>query len=172
MGRNSGWCEMLRFSKKADYALIALMDLASHSAGVSSSAREIALRYDVPVELMAKVLQRLVKIGLVASQHGTRGGYYLAKPAERISVADVIEAIDGPVLVTACSDEDETCDQYNKCNIRDPLWRLKDRIVQSLASFTVEELASETGRQPELVAIPIKSRSGDNLGPSTTTFRH
>ena len=76
------------------------------------------------------------------------------------------------MLVTACSDEDETCDQYNKCNIRDPLWRLKDRIVQSLASFTVEELASETGRQPELVAIPIKSRSGDNLGPSTTTFRH
>ena len=76
------------------------------------------------------------------------------------------------MLVTACSDEDETCDQYNKCNIRDPLWRLKDRIVQSLASFTVEELASESGRQSELVAIPIKSRSGDNLDSSTTTFRH
>ena len=134
---------MLRFSKKADYALIALKDLASCPEGSSSSAREIASRYDIPVELMAKVLQRLAKMGVVASHQGTRGGYHLARAATEISVADVIQAIDGPVLVTACSDEDETCDQYAKCNVRDPLWRLKDRIVQALVSFTVNELVTE-----------------------------
>ena len=97
---------------------------------------------------MAKVLQRLAKMGVIASHHGTRGGYYLARSAHQISVADIIQAIDGPFLVTACSDDDETCDQYAKCNVRDPLWRLKDLILQSLSSFTVDELVSEEPKSP------------------------
>ena len=143
---------MLRLSKKADYPLIALKDLASSSSG-TSSAREIAARYDIPVELLAKVLQRLARKGLLKSHQGTRGGYRLSRPAARISVADVIEAIEGPVLVTACSDVDETCDQYSKCNVRDPLWRLKDRIVQSLSSFTLRELAADD--DPPSFAVTI-----------------
>ena len=134
---------MLRFSKKADYALIALKDLASRPDGASSNAREIANRYDSAPGVMAKVLQRLAKMGVIASHHGTRGGYYLARSAHQISDDDIIQAIDGPFLVTACSDEDETCDQYAKCNVRDPLWRLNDLILQSLSSFTVDELVSE-----------------------------
>ena len=125
---------MLRLSKKADYALIALKDLACRPEGASSSAREIAERYAVPVELMSKVLQRLARRGIIASHQGTRGGYHLARAARLISVADVIQAIDGPVLVTACSEEDESCEQYETCNVRDPLWRLKDRIVHVLAA--------------------------------------
>ena len=152
---------MLRFSKKADYALIALKDLAARPPGSSANAREIAGRYDIPVELMAKVLQRLVRMGIVASHQGTRGGYQLAREANRISVADVIQAIDGPVLVTACSDEDESCEQYAKCNVRDPLWRLKDRIVQSLAAFTVNELVSdETSGPLPLTVVRRPAESG------------
>ncbi len=135
---------MLRLSKKTDYALIALKDLASSAPHASSSARGIAERYDIPVELMAKVLQRLSKRGLLVSHQGTRGGYQLSRPATKISVADVIQAIDGPILVTACSDEDETCVQYAKCNVRDPLWQLKNRIVSSLESFTLQELADDS----------------------------
>ena len=134
---------MLRLSKKTDYALIALKDLASKPQGTSSSAREIAGRFDIPLELMAKVLQRLSKKGILVSHQGTRGGYQLSRAADRISVADVIMAIDGPVMVVACSDEDESCDQYSKCNIRDPLWQLKNRIVSSLESFTLMELAND-----------------------------
>ena len=91
---------MLRLSKKAEYALMALKDLALRPAAEAASAREIAERYGIPVELMAKVLQRLVRQDLLASHHGTRGGYHLARSPERISVADIIEAIDGPVMVT------------------------------------------------------------------------
>ena len=156
---------MLRFSKKADYALIALKDLASRPAR-SSSAREIAGRYDIPVELMAKVLQRLTRMGMVASHQGTRGGYHLARDAARISVAEVIQAIDGPVLVTACSDEDESCDQYAKCNVRDPLWRLKDRIVQSLAAFTVDELASDDAPAPLPLTISRRPAEPEFPTPS------
>src|SRR6187549_764818 len=97
---------MLRLSKKADYALIALKHLARHGgAGGSTSAREIAEEYGIPLELMAKVLQRLVRSGLLVSTQGTRGGYTLGRVPSSISVADVIQAIDGPLTVTACSTE-------------------------------------------------------------------
>lgn len=161
---------MLRFSKKADYALIAVKDLASRPEGTSSSAREIAERYDIPTELMAKVLQRLAKINVVASHHGTQGGYRLVRAAGQISIADIIQAIDGPVLVTACSDEDETCEQYAKCNVRDPLWRLKDRIVQALASFSVDELVADSdGIKGRPVPLTVTRRPVESIVPTQAT---
>ena len=74
---------MLRLSKKADYALMAMKHLATRTDLASASAREIAEEYDIPVELMAKVLQRLARRGLLTSHQGTRGGYRLARGAER-----------------------------------------------------------------------------------------
>jgi Rrf2 family protein len=142
---------MLRFSKKADYALIAMKHLALRGDGGtpgSSSAREIAGRYDIPIELLAKVLQRLVSRGLLASQQGTRGGYQLARMPAHISVADVIQAIDGPVTVTACSSEEGNCDQFEKCNVRDPLWRVRERILSALGECTIAELAAEPQAPP------------------------
>jgi Rrf2 family protein len=109
----------------------------------SSSAREIAEQFDIPIELMAKVLQRLVQRGLLSSHQGTRGGYQLARPPSTISVADVIQAIDGPLTVTACSSQTQDCEQFAKCNVRDPLWKLKERILSTLADCTVAELASD-----------------------------
>ena len=134
---------MLRLSKKADYALIAMKHLAQKSGAQSASAREIAEQYAVPIELMAKVLQRLVRTGLLASTQGTRGGYTLGRPAPSITVADVIQAIDGPLTVTACSTEKNTCEQYSKCNIRDPLWQIRERIVAALATVTLSEMAAD-----------------------------
>ena len=103
---------MLRLSKKADYALMAMKHLALQADRGSASAREIAQHYDIPVELLAKVLQRLVRRGLLASHQGTRGGYLLSRPAGAISVSEVIQAIDGPLTITACSSDDHGCDQY------------------------------------------------------------
>src|SRR5215207_11005099 len=107
---------MLRLSKKADYALMAMKHLATRPDAASASAREIAEQYDIPIELMAKVLQRLARRGLVTSLQGTRGGYRLARETARISVADIIKAIEGPLKVTACSTEAENCGQYAKCS--------------------------------------------------------
>lgn len=136
---------MLRLSKKADYALIAMKHLALRGDMGSSSAREIAGAYDIPIELLAKVLQRLVRRGLLASQQGTRGGYQLARVPAQISVADVIQAIDGPVAVTACSSSDDgSCEQFAKCNVRDPLWRVRERILAALGECTIAELAADT----------------------------
>ena len=142
---------MLRLSKKADYALMAMKHLAQKRDVSSTSAREIAEQYDIPIELMAKVLQRLVRIGLLASTQGTRGGYALGRPATAITVADVIEAIDGPFTVTACSTEKHDCEQYNKCSIRDPLWSIRERIVQALGTVTIAEIATEPSPSPVTV---------------------
>ena len=139
---------MLRLSKKADYALIAMKHLALRGDRASSSAREIAELYDIPIELMAKVLQRLVRRGLLASHQGTRGGYQLARVPVMISVADVIEAIDGPVTVTACSSDEGMCEQYSKCTVRDPLWRVRERILSALGECTIAELAADAPGPP------------------------
>ena len=76
---------MFRLSKKSDYGLIALKHLAQHNEE-SISAREIAAQYHIPAELLAKVLQRLVRKGLLVSQQGINGGYVLAKDPTTISI--------------------------------------------------------------------------------------
>ena len=144
---------MLRLSKKADYALMAMKHLAQNGGGShSTSAREIAEQYDIPIELMAKVLQRLVRAGLLVSTQGTRGGYTLGRAPRSISVADVIQAIDGPVTVTACSNEKNDCEQYSKCSIRDPLWQIRERIIAALGTVTLSEIA-EGGAATSPVAV-------------------
>ncbi len=156
---------MLRLSKKADYALIAMKHLAQ-SAGqaevrlreggagtTSTSAREIAEQYDIPIELLAKVLQRLVRTGLLVSTQGTRGGYMLSRPPKSISVVDVIQAIDGPFTVTACSTEKHDCEQYSKCSVRNPLWQIRERIVAALGTVTLLEMASDQDVATAPVAV-------------------
>jgi Rrf2 family protein len=147
---------MLRLSKKADYALMAMKHLAiKPDSSASTSAREIAEAYDIPVELMAKVLQRLARRGLLTSHQGTRGGYTLSRPKRSISVADIIQAIDGPLTVTACSTEDEQCEQFEKCNVRDPLWRIKDRILSALATCSLEEISGEAPPDPDVIRVTL-----------------
>ena len=152
---------MLRLSKKTDYALMAMKHLAVQGASGgpgAASAREIAEHYDIPIELLAKILQRLARRGLLTSHQGTRGGYSLARPASVISIADVIQAVDGPLTVTACSVHDQACGQYSKCNVRDPLWRIKDRILTSLAACSLDEIASDVPSS-ELQPITLSRRA-------------
>ena len=155
---------MLRLSKKTDYALMAMKHLALLGDRGSSSAREIAEQYDIPVELMAKVLQRLARRKLLQSHQGTRGGYELARPSQTISVADVIQAVDGPLTVTACSAIDHACGQYSKCNVRDPLWRIKDRILAALGMCSIYEMATDT--VPDIV--PVSMRRPRDTAATTT----
>ena len=134
---------MLRLSKKTDYAFDGDEALASDPRRQAASAREIAETYDIPVELMAKVLTRLVQSGLLTSHQGVHGGYVLAQPPAATSVAAVLEAIDGPMTMTACTQGDDRCDQFSKCNVRDPLHRVRDRIAAILAECSIAEVAAD-----------------------------
>ncbi|HMC78349.1 MAG TPA: Rrf2 family transcriptional regulator, partial [Vicinamibacterales bacterium] len=116
-------------------------------------------QYDIPLELMAKVLQRLARRGLLASRQGTRGGYTLSKSSSSISIADITQAIGGPLTVTACSTDDEQCEQFTKCNVRDPLWRIKDRIIVALETVSLAEIASEVPLPPDVAHVAVRGRT-------------
>jgi len=131
---------MFRLSKRADYGLIALKHLAIYQEH-TYSAPEIARAYNIPSELMAKVLQKLVRKGLLLSHAGPNGGYALARDADTISVIDVIEALEGPVLLTPCEAADD-CEQLQLCSIRDPLKDIKRKVVNVLVDTTIHELAA------------------------------
>ena len=131
---------MFRLSKRADYGLIALKHLALHDEH-SYSAPQIARTYNIPAELMAKVLQKLVRKGLLESHAGPNGGYALARGADLITVIDVIEALEGPVLLTPCEAADD-CEQLQLCSIRDPLRSIKAKVVGVLVDTTIHELAA------------------------------
>ena len=146
---------MLRLSKKTDYALMAMRHLASDPRRLAASARDIAETYDIPVELTAKVLTRFVRSGLLTSHQGVHGGYELAQPPAATSVAAVLEAIDGPLTMTACTHGDHECDQFSKCNVGDPLRCIRDRIAAILAECSIAEIAADPGPSaPPVTVMP------------------
>ena len=154
---------MLRLSKKADYALIAVSYMALPGQRAVTSAREIAEHHDLPLELLAKVLQQLVRKGIVRSVQGINGGYCLSRSPVETSVADIVEAIDGPLTLTACADEHEACGQYSKCNIRDPLHRIRERIASSLAECSVADLAADRNTSaPAAAPVRLWTTRGDS----------
>ena len=140
----------MRLGKKSDYGLIALRHLAARKGSGACSAREISRTYGIPTELLAKILQKLARSGLLVSQHGTNGGYALAKDPSQITAFEVIRAIEGPLFITSCVTERRECGQISKCTVREPLRHLNDRIVKALSGVTISNLSSD---HPELVQI-------------------
>ena len=151
---------MLKLTKKADYALMAMKHLAEHPSAASRSAKDVADAYGIPPEALAKILQRLAKAGLLISQHGTNGGYTLARAAHTISAFEVIRAIDGPLFITSCVTVRGECGQSDRCNIREPLRKVNESIEAVLKRIKIshmreeeEPAASEAVKAAELVSI-------------------
>jgi Rrf2 family protein len=149
---------MLRLTKKADYGLMALKYLAEHPAEDSLSARDIAVAYHIPPQLLAKILQRLAKVGILRSHAGMSGGYSLLKPPREISAFEVIRAIDGPLFITSCGATQSSCDLTDSCTIKEPLARVNDSISDLLRNITIADLAEtpgapRSGPGQELVSI-------------------
>jgi Rrf2 family protein len=147
---------VFKLSKKADYGLIAVKHLAMHRSEHACSANEISEEYGISSTLMAKVLQRLARHGLVAAKHGSTGGYQLAKEPAEISALDVISAIDGPVLITSCVTSHGNCETTDRCSVREPLRRVNDSILHVLSTVTIAQM-SEEQHEPSLVALSAAS---------------
>jgi Rrf2 family protein len=151
---------MLKLTKKADYALMAMKHLAESASEGSRSAKDVADAYGIPPEALAKILQKLAKAGLLHSQYGTNGGYTLARAAHTISAFEVIQAIDGPLFITSCVTIRGECDQTDRCNIREPLRKVNESIEAVLKRIKIshmreesEEPATGTTKAAELVTI-------------------
>jgi Rrf2 family protein len=132
---------LLKLTKKADYGLIALKYLAEHPERPALSAKDVADAYGIPAQLLAKILQRLTKTGLLRSHAGMNGGYALARDARQISAYEVILAIDGPFFITSCTKGKKGCELTPSCTIKEPLARVNDTIAGVLKSISIQDLA-------------------------------
>lgn len=139
---------MLKLTKKADYGLIAVKHLADRGRHQAASAKDIAEAYKLPQEALAKILQKLAKAGLLISQHGTNGGYVLARDARTITALEVIRTVDGPLFITSCMEHDSGCEQTANCNVREPLRRVNESIRNVLGQLTIADMR-EREEKPE-----------------------
>jgi len=140
---------MLKLTKKADYGLMAMKHLAEYVERGACSAKDVAEAYGIPQEALAKILQRLAKVGLVQSHHGMNGGYILARDPRTISAFEVIKAIDGPLFITSCVTVRGECGQSDRCTIREPLRKVNESIEQVLKNIRISQMKEE----PEMIEI-------------------
>ena len=141
---------MLRFTKRADYGLMAIHYIAVHDDVGAVSAKRIAEEFGIPPELLAKILQRLAKRRLIVSQNGPKGGYVLSRHPSNITVGEVIRALEGPISIVSCLDHGG-CPQEPRCNLRRPVQKLQTAITQMLDTMSLAELTNED--VPDLLSI-------------------
>ncbi len=122
---------------------MAMKHLAENAAAGACSAKDIADSYGIPQEALAKILQRLAKVGLVRSQHGVNGGYMLTADPKTISAFEVIKAIDGPLFITSCITVRGECGQSERCTIREPLRKVNESIEQVLKNIKISQMQEE-----------------------------
>ena len=109
-----------------------------------ANTRNIAETYNIPRELLAKILQTLAKVGIIDSQNGPKGGYTLLKEPSEITLGEVIRAIEGPIQIVRCIEGETTCSQTEQCTIQSPLRKIERQIVAFLDKITIDQLANET----------------------------
>ena len=138
---------MIRFSKMADYGVLLLGHFVRHE-GVQASASELAETFHMPRTLVANLLKSFREAGLLESRRGLKGGYLLARPADEISLLDVLGVIDGPVRLTDCALleadlETEACDYEDVCPSKSPMQVVNQHILDYLAGITLAQLLDE-----------------------------
>lgn len=136
---------MLKLGKLADYATALMTALATHADRVQTTPELAALAH-ITVPTAAKLLKALTRGGLVESQRGAHGGYRLSRNSERITVADIIKAVEGPIGVTECSTHGGNCSIESSCSTR-ANWRLINRAIQqALEAVTLAQMAAPLRR--------------------------
>ncbi len=140
---------MLRFTKQVDYGFMAMQYIAEHGGDEAVGVKQIADEFGIPAELLAKVLQRLAKGGLMAGQSGPRGGYRLTRPPSAVTVGQVIRVLEGPLAIVSCMTEHAQCAQTPCCTLRKPAWKLQAAITDLLDKMTLAELGADV---PEMLA--------------------
>jgi Rrf2 family transcriptional regulator, cysteine metabolism repressor len=140
---------MLRFTKRADYGLMAVHYIAVHQELGTVSAKRIAEEFSIPAELLAKILQRLAKKRLIVSQNGPKGGYALAHAPTEITVGQVVRALEGPINIVSCLESPSDCPQVARCNLRRPALKIQAAISQILDTMTLAELTAPDTYQKE-----------------------
>jgi Rrf2 family protein len=133
---------MLQLSKKVEYGLIALRHMAMKPMGQVFTAKELATEYGIPYELLAKVLQKLARGGIIRSTQGVKGGYSLAQKPQDLSVSKIIRIIEEerPMVAECYIDGPASCYLFGNCTIRKPLGKIQRNLNVLFDKMTVQEI--------------------------------
>lgn len=132
----------MRLSNLADYAVVTMSAAARHCGGARTSASELAVETGLPVPTVQKLVSKLSAAGLIRAVRGAGGGLQLARPAAAITLADIVEAVEGPIALTTCV-ETEDCAAHHDCRVR-PHWPIVNAALRgALADIPLTRLARE-----------------------------
>ena len=142
----------MRLSNLADYAVITMSAAASHCGGERTSASALAVETGLPKPTVQKLVSKLTAAGLLRSLRGANGGLQLARPAAAITVADIVEAVEGPIALTACIENAGECDHEVRCTMK-PHWPLINTALRgALADINLTQLRAAPAPRIEVPA--------------------
>jgi len=145
---------MLKLGRMTDYGTVLMTALANEPARLHS-AHELAERTRIAAPTVSKLLKQLSRGGVVESIRGAQGGYRLARPANRITVADIVTVLEGPFGLTACSVHKGDCNIESHCGVRGN-WRLINHAIRSaLEAVTLAQMTAPLGRHPRAGGDPV-----------------
>jgi FeS assembly SUF system regulator len=148
---------MFRVSRLTDYATVVMTCIAAHPRDVLSTA-EIAEEAHLELPTVSKLLKSLGHAGLVDSFRGVNGGYRLARPAQQISLADIVEAIEGPLGMTECTLSEGQCERQAQCGVRGSWQRINHVLDNALRAMSLADMLQPA--PPATVALnELKGRT-------------
>jgi Rrf2 family iron-sulfur cluster assembly transcriptional regulator len=132
----------MQFTKAEDYGLHGVIFLAEQPAGKVTPLSEISEAQKVPEKFLAKIFQNLTKAGLIKSHRGVKGGFAMARPADKITVREVLESIQGPYYFIKCLEDESACDRVETCSIRKLIGLAQEKVLILFEEYTIADLAS------------------------------
>jgi FeS assembly SUF system regulator len=154
---------MIRITKQTDYGIVLLTHLAAHPDR-QYAAPELAVEARLPLPMVSKILKLLARDGLLASHRGVTGGYSLARPAEEISMAEIIAALEGPIAITECISVESDCSHEALCPVRGNWQRINLAVRSALEGISLAEMAQPKMQKPrELVTLGRGAFAGAQL---------
>ncbi|HJT99322.1 MAG TPA: SUF system Fe-S cluster assembly regulator [Rhodanobacteraceae bacterium] len=144
---------MLRVSKLTDYATVVMTSLAAADGVMSAQALAERARLELPT--VSKLLKQLAQAGLVASTRGINGGYRLARAPERITIADIVTAMEGPIGMTECSAHAGLCGHEPHCGVRVNWQRINQAIAGALANVSLADMLHPPPRQRGTIPLRV-----------------
>jgi len=132
---------MFKLSKKTEYGILALQHMAAMDNGRVATVKEMSESYNIPQSLLAKICQQLAKSSIINSVQGSRGGYALGKPATAISLAEIMEAIEGPIHIVDCNFEAHNCGRDDDCTLKTGLNSIEAQMASFLNKITLQDFA-------------------------------
>ena len=134
---------MIRLTRQADYGIVILTHYAQSPAATTCNARELASDVHIPLPMVSKTLKALSRAGLLVSHRGAKGGYSLAREPEQLSVAEILESIEGPLALMECSAGPGHCGTESSCTVRAPWQRINRAVRGALEGMTLAELGQK-----------------------------